>query len=84
MKIHNYQINDRGCTGIGFEAQNQQKEAPYFFWIPGDTPQADQFYRWTGHGWHQLPPDQLPPGKRVALVQFWAKRSQRPVSTPVN
>jgi hypothetical protein len=84
MKIHNYQINDRGFTGIGFAAQNQQKEAPYFFWVPGDAPQVDQFYRWTGYGWNQLPPDRLPPGKRAALVQFWAKRSQRPVSTPVN
>jgi hypothetical protein len=75
MRRTGFHIGGQTRIGIEFKSPTPSGEA-VFFYCPDDQSLFKWFCEYRGRrGWHQLPIDRLPDGKRAKLLAFWGGKS---------
>jgi hypothetical protein len=75
MRRTGFHIGGQTRYGIEFKSPTSGGEST-FFYSPDDESLFKWFTEYRGRrGWHQLPVERLPDGKRQKLLDFWGARS---------
>jgi hypothetical protein len=76
MRRTGFHIGGQTHYGIEFKAKTPDGKESIFFYAPDDHVLYKSFAESRGRrGWHQLPIERLPDGKRSKLLDFWHQRS---------